>query len=279
MPPRLSQPANARQSPRPAETPGITSRDLTRLSFRIPQPLPPGRCPGLTNADEIAAADVYFHNAAWTVRGLRDFAAMLRLTSSSPRQADAMAQQAESLCRVLLETIDWCWAGPSPWPGAAANQPPCPDEGITASRGAGYANYRYWPELMGSGVLPAKRMRQLLRARLTSGGQFAGASRIRFHGEGRDVIDNWPIVGWFRHLASMGLGDELQIGLLGHILYHQAQDHLAAYESVTMPPGRRFSDYCLPCQLVVARSIQSLAPARSHLHTTPSEDKRGQGRS
>jgi hypothetical protein len=70
-----------------------------------------------------------------------------------------------------------------------------------------------------------------------------------------DWLDDWPL---FDHLAGLhryGFKNDLLLCLYGHIAYHQAEGHLTACEQFTFPPGREKAPYCLPAQLVAARTV------------------------
>jgi hypothetical protein len=75
-------------------------------------------------------------------------------------------------------------------------------------------------------------------------------------------LDDWPLADYLEGLWALGRAEDYRISLWGHVLYHQAEGHLTAYEQVTLPPGRRLADYCLPCQLVAARAVPRLSYAR-----------------
>ena len=125
---------------------------------------------------------------------------------------------------------------------------------VTASKAASYTNYRYWPELLSSGLLPVGMANRLVEARLSFGGQFCGMTRFR------DWLDDWPLADYLYGLWSLGRENDFLLSLYGHIAYHQAEGHLAAYEQVTFPPGRPRACYCLPSQLVAARAARLLVP-------------------
>ena len=113
-------------------------------------------------------------------------------------------------------------------------------------------NFRYWPELLSSGVLPRQWMRRVVNARLTGGGQFCGMTRFG------DCLDDWPLMNHLEGLWALGRRDDYRLCLWGHICHHQAEGHLTAYEAVAFPPGQKVSDYCLPCQLVAVRAARRL---------------------
>ncbi len=213
---------------------------------------------GVPEADERDLPATYFHNNAWMVRGLRDWADVLENRLGEKTQADQARRDAADLQAVLLEAIE------STWPADADDwwlQPTLEDltdpesgrpERITATRLGSYTNYRYWPELLSSGVLPENWMRRIVSARLIGGGQFCGVTRFE------DWLDDWPLMDWLEGLWALGKHDDFRLCVWGHIYYHQAEGHLTAYEQVTFPPGKKKADYCLPCQLVAVRAARRL---------------------
>ncbi|MBI5686150.1 MAG: hypothetical protein HZC54_13840 [Verrucomicrobia bacterium] len=199
---------------------------------------------GVPEADERKQTATYFHNNAWIVRGLEDWAALTKIKSP-----------AAELRKLLLDAIhqtwpkdanDW-WLSPTVEPAAR------PQGKITATRVGSYTNYRYWPELLSSRVLPRALAVRVVNARLCSGGQFCGMTRFANH------LDDWPLADYLDGLWSLGRKNDFLLSLYGHVAYHQAEGHLTAYEQVTLPPGKKAADYCLPCQLVAARAARVLA--------------------
>jgi len=201
---------------------------------------------------------VYFHNNAWIVRGLRDWAAL-----TEGNEAARARQHADELQRLLVaairdrwpkDEIDW-WLPPTvettlPFSGEIQR----PEPSVTANRIGKYTNYRYWIELLSSGVLPRELEDRVIRARLHGGGQFLGMTRLY-----KDRLDDWPLYHWLDALWRRGMKEDFRLSLWGHIFFHQAEGHLTAYEVVAMPPGKQDTPYCLPCQLVAVRAAAKLA--------------------
>ena len=120
-------------------------------------------------------------------------------------------------------------------------------DGVEAS----YTNYRYWPELLSSDILPADLANRLVDARLNGGGQFCGITRFM------DWLDDWPLADYLYGLWNLGRRKDFLLSLYGHISYHQCEGHLTAYEQFNFPgdpKGGKKADYCLPSQLVAARA-------------------------
>ena len=209
---------------------------------------------GVPEVDEREEVATYFHNNAWIVRGFEDWAYLLNQYLRRPNEAELFMQDANSLQQMLLNAIDATWTkDPNDWWLPPTVEPILRPEGqICASRIGSYTNYRYWPELLSSGVLPRERMLALVKARLIAGGQFLGMTRFMDH------LDDWPQMEYLEGLWQLGMYDDYRLSLWGHICYHQAKGHLTAYEQVTMPPGHKVANYCLPCQLVAVRAAHRL---------------------
>ena len=158
---------------------------------------------------------------------------------------------ASKLATRTLDTIESLWPrDPKAWwltPQVETTPPPA---SLTATTFASFTNYRYWPELLSSGLLPPELANGLVDARLSGGGQFCGMTRFQDH------LDDWPLADYLYGLAALGRKDDFLLSLYGHTAYHQAGDHLTAYEQVTLPPFKEMAPYCLPCQLLAARTAR-----------------------
>lgn len=229
---------------------------------------------GAPEADEHERPATYFHNNAWVARGLEDWAWLLD-HSGSGGEADAAGRDAASLKGLLLEAVeavwpretgDW-WLRPAvedlrdadhPGDKTGPAQPGAGETGadlsqpVTARCLGSYTNYRYWPELLSSGMLGRKWMERIVEARLRSGGQWCGCTRY-WH-----ILDNWPLAEYLDGLWQLGRRKDYLLSLWGHILFHQADGHLTAYEQMSLPPGEECAPYCLPCQLVAVRAARRI---------------------
>jgi len=214
-----------------------------------------GLISGVPEADTRKDTGEYFHNNAWVVKGLRQWAGLCERRKASPSVAIAAVRAAserlaQDTLRAVAETwpsdrTDW-WLPPKVGPTQRLSRL------VVGWRTASYTNYRYWPELLSSGLLPDNLAHRVVNARLSAGGQFCGMPRFADH------LDDWPLAEYLYGLWSLGRKNDFLLSLYGHIAYHQAQGHLTAYEQVTFPPGRKAADYCLPCQLVAARAARLL---------------------
>lgn len=232
---------------------GTLQRIAQQLIDRLHEHGEPGLAVGIPEADERAKPATYLHNNAWTARGLADWAALCDGVRRETQLARRLNDTAQQLAALVTAAADELW----PAPGTDWWLPPAPEyaarpECITATRDSSYASYRYWPELLSSGVLPAARMTQIVETRLSAGGQFAGTTRFM------EQLDDWPLMEYLDGLWQLGRRDDYLLSLWGHICFHQAAEHLTAYEQVTLPPGRPAADYCLPSQLVAVRAAARL---------------------
>ena len=208
-----------------------------------------GLIAGAPEADERAKVAVYFHNNAWAAKGLGRWA---DLCERRGRQGSAARDASHALAEDTLAAIERDWpTDETDWwllPRVERLERP---EFLTETRDSSYTNYRYWPELLSSGLLPPHMANRLVDARLTAGGQFCGMTRVM------DRLDDWPLADYLYGLWSLGRKDDFLLSLYGHVAYHHAEGHLTAYEQVAFPPGRERAPYCLPCQLVAARLLVS----------------------
>ncbi len=204
---------------------------------------------GSPEADTRNDTAEYFHNNAWVARGLLRWADLCERMGVFPSTPVAvMRQTADVLSRDTLQAIRETWPRDrSDWWLSPQVEPAERPAHLTATEKASYTNYRYWPELLSSGLLPPAMAHRLVAARVAGGGQFCGMTRFMEH------LDDWPLADYLYGLWSLGRRDDFLLSLYGHVAYHQAEGHLTAYEQVTLPPGQPKADYCLPCQLVAAR--------------------------
>ena len=225
-----------------------------------------GLIAGSPEDDERKKVGKYFHNNAWAAKGLVRWAELCRQEDASPTTApEAVLEIADALASDSMDAIqrtwpddpeDW-WLPPQVEPlGSPIALAYTPETGLTKPDGiqriASYTNYRYWPELLSSGLLPEDMANRVVEARLHAGGQFCGMTRFA------NWLDDWPLADYLYGLWQLGRKNDFLLSLFGHVAYHQAEDHLTAYEQVTFPPGAMKAPYCLPCQLVAARAARLL---------------------
>jgi len=213
-----------------------------------------GLIPGIPEADESGAPGRYFHNNAWAARGLTSWAELCsRLGAEAGGRVDESRQKAAALAEDTLAAISRTWpAEGGDWWLPPRVEPAERPDSLTATRLASYTNYRYYPELLSSGMLPEPWANRLVDTRLSAGGQLLGMTRFA------GWLDDWPLADYLYGVWNLGRRDDFLRSLFGHVAFHQAEGHLTAYEQVTFWPGRQKAPYCLPCQLVAARAARLL---------------------
>ncbi|MHC4538425.1 MAG: hypothetical protein ACYS74_01425 [Planctomycetota bacterium] len=213
-----------------------------------------GLISGVPEADTRTDIGKYFHNNAWASKGLQRWAELCERRRATPTTTiPTIRKVSTALARDTLRAIQTTWPDdPSDWWLPPRVEPLARPTCLTGTREASYTNYRYWPELLSSGLLPHNMANRIVNARLSAGGQFCGMTRFL------ERLDDWPLTDYLYGIWSLGRKSDFLLSLYGHIAYHQAEGHLTAYEQVTFPPGRKVADYCLPCQLVAARAARLL---------------------
>lgn len=214
-----------------------------------------GLIPGVPEADKWDTPGRFFHNNAWAAKGIGQWADLCERQKAHPATATAtMRKVCSKLAQDTLRAIERTWpADPDDWwLSPQVEGVPKPAKLTQGWELGSYTNYRYWPELLSSGLLPPPMANRVVNARLTGGGQFCGMSRFG------NFLDDWPMFDYLDGLWALGRKNDFLLSLYGHIAYHQAEGHLTAYESVTFPPGKVNSDYCLPSQLIAARAARRL---------------------
>jgi len=216
---------------------------------------------GCPEADIKKSGDgTYFHNNAWAVKGLRRWADLCeRLAASPTTEIRVVRGTADALAADTLAAIGRTWPeDPNDWWLPPQTEPVQRPACLTATQTSSYTNYRYWPELLSSDLLPDEMANRVVDSRLSAGGQFCGMTRFA------TVLDDWPLADYLYGLWALGRKRDFLLSLYGHVAYHQAEGHLTAYESVTLPnrpqqrPFRENAAYCLPSQLVPVRAARLL---------------------
>lgn len=209
-----------------------------------------GLISGVPEADTRKETGKYFHNNAWVVMGLQRWADLCERQKATPATPITMIRKtSKELAQDTLHAIRNTWPeDPADWWLPPRLESPERPTCLTETLEVSYTNYRYWPELLSSGLLPPAMANRIVDARLSAGGQFCGMTRFFDH------LDDWPLADYLYSLWFLGRRNDFLLSLYGHIAYHQADGHLTAYEQVSFPPGKKVAEYCLPCQLVAARA-------------------------
>jgi len=127
---------------------------------------------------------------------------------------------------------------------------------FTESRDVNYANYRYYPEMLGSGVMEREDALKIVEARETLGGEVNGMTILGWPGYAH-CFDNWPIAAYARGLLELEERGRFMKLMAGHFKTYQSPDTYMAYENVTWAGESRYAhaDWCIPAQLVFPRML------------------------
>jgi len=221
---------------------GIARDTLAAIARTWPQPRAAGSCPSPGTRPDAGAGPL--NGAAAPQERPRSLGLSWPNAAGVPRSKSSRWIQAPAGQEKRGFPEDW-WLPPQVEPVARP-------EFLTASTLGSYTNYRYWPELLSSGLLPSGLADRVVASRLRAGGQFCGMTRL---GSG---LDDWPLAEYLTGLQHLGRREDFLLSLYGHVAYHQAGGHLTAYEQISAPPCRERAPYCLPAQLVAARAARLL---------------------
>jgi len=220
------------------------------------KPSPPnlGLLWGAAEADTYEDKRFYFSGNAWCWRGLEEMGSLLTdegQTSGDLRLArlgKSLLAQAAPLRADILAALHASFqpsAIPPFLPPVAGEVTPFGR--MTENDFASYTNYRYWPEMLSAGILPADLRDAVIDYRAAHGGEVAATTRLE------DGLDDWPYANYAWGLLEAGQIDHYLQGFFGHAAFHQTPGTFTAYESVAIKgtEAREYSsDYCVPAQLV-----------------------------
>jgi hypothetical protein len=204
-----------------------------------------GLIAGVPEADTRNQIDIYFHNNAWCWRGLKDIMSVLGRLDMEER-CDVFR---EAIINMIEEVADK-ESEPVFYPPVARKMKPF--KTMTQDALASYTNYRYWPELLSSGILSREQMNAITKYRIVHGGEVNGMTHFA------NQADNWPIAEYGMALLEMGKTDEFYRLLFSHLAGHQTRQTWTAYEQVSLegkPCRKAVADYCVPVQLVAPRLL------------------------
>ncbi|MCL2741691.1 MAG: hypothetical protein FWE70_06230 [Oscillospiraceae bacterium] len=210
-------------------------------------------------ADNHSEVHAYAGNNLWAVRGLRALAGMAgRLGYAC---APNIAGRAEALWHDLRSALD-DERVPSPYGDLVPFRLGYPTLPISLSAGpynigdgryAGpggaqggqslhentYANYRYYAEMLSSGLLRKGECDAIEAMRGALGGRLLGMTRLFGH------LDDWPADNYARHYLESDVKDGYALLYFSHILFHGNLDTGVYYEQVTADGAAVAAD-CVP---------------------------------
>ena len=124
---------------------------------------------GSPEADTHKDTGKYFHNNGWVAKGLRRWADLCERRSARPTTAiPTVRKVVQDLAGDTLQAIQRTWpADPADWWLPPQVEPLKRPARLTGAWDvASYTNYRYWPELLSSGLLPPDQAHRVVEARL-----------------------------------------------------------------------------------------------------------------
>jgi len=215
---------------------------------------------GSAEADTREDKRLYFAGDAWCWQGLFQFGELLVDEGQRPGEGalrqfgEGLLGQAATFRRNVLAALGQAMredTTPPFLPPAAGVEKPF--ERMTESTLASYTNYRYWPEMLSSGMLPSDMRDAIIAYRTSHGGEVAATTRFE------DFMDDWPFAHYAWGLLEAGQREHYLLGFFGHLAFHQTPGTFTAYESVAIKGDRKrdySSDYCVPSQLVVPQLLR-----------------------
>ena len=105
-----------------------------------------------------------------------------------------------------------------------------------------YANYRYYPEVLSTMLLPDNLAEGLFNMRERLGGNLLGMTRFR------SWIDNWPVLNYARYLIETGRIDKYLLLLYSHTQHHGHPELMCYYEQIKLF-GKVSAHDCVPSLL------------------------------
>jgi hypothetical protein len=115
-----------------------------------------------------------------------------------------------------------------------------------------YSNYRFYPEMLSSGIISDELSRKIIDYRSSHGGEFIGLTMFKLGDE--QFLDDWPIYHQLRGLLETDRRKKFLMTLYAHMAHHQARNTFFAPESTSI--DRLDSIHCVPAQLTVPQALR-----------------------
>ena len=220
-----------------------------------------GLIKGLPEADlhESGPYDYFYSGDAWCWRGLLEMSRVLQAAGKKTRdenltrQGDRLAKEAQAYARDIRRSVANCivWDSEPPFlPAIAGHKKPY--RFLTESRVASYINYRFYPELLGAGVLSPEQASLVIKFREERGGELLGMTRF-MHG-----IDDWPVARYAHALLELDRVEKLLLLYYSHLAHSQFRGTFTDYEALPLhtsgePVRKNWSYFCVCVQAVIPR--------------------------
>jgi len=228
-------------------------RYLLRLHNPVISRLEQGLIIGSPEADTRRDVGAFFHNNAFVWRAFEQWSRAMVVLGRQETEMEARRHARE--LKASIETATNLYRGND---GLIPSRIDKKENfnSFTESREAAYANYRYYPELLESGILSADDAYSIIKAREEKNGEVCGMTHMGYDNK-EHHFDNWPLASYARGLIELEDKQRFMNIFISHILHHQSRDTFTAYEQVTASgdPRRAYADWCVPCQLVLPRML------------------------
>lgn len=227
--------------------------NLARRHNPVSSQLVLGLIPGAPEADERKNPGTYFHNNAFAWRGFLEWGKAMERLGEKETEIEAKRNAME-----LKRDIDEAILSFRHQDGLIPSRIDKEENFRTfaGSREAAYANYRYYPELLETGLLSESDAYAIIRAREEMNGEVCGMTYLMY-GKKEPRFDDWPLASYVRGLLELADKERFMKIFACHALFHQTQDTFTAYEQVSekREPRLAVADWCIPCQLVLPRML------------------------
>ncbi len=228
-------------------------------------------------ADSNTRVHAYINNNLWCVHGFGALADLLDRLGCEAAEGDAFRQYADELYEAVLAVLEkdglyderfgylppfrfGYTAAPATLSGCRDTFFPMNEEEYAGyarwidMREQGesgqeytencYANYRYYPEMLGAMLLPREFAQGTAALRRNLGGEVLCMTRFMNH------LDDWPVLHYARFLLETGDTDRFLTLLYAHACHHGRPDLLCYYEQVGIT-GKVMAEDCVPSLLTV----------------------------
>lgn len=223
---------------------GAYARALKHRIMQTPVDAEYGLLIGSPEADERSDRGVFAHNNAQAAAGL---------IAAGENFGNVLAERLVNGLRIHRQKCGFL-----PWRLDDVLSEP---ENFYDERKTSYANYRYYPELLESGLLPLTMEEEIIALRLKHNGEECGITTMR-NGRSDGVpgayhYDDWTL--WSIAAADFRSGrvERFNAAWQGHLALHTSPDTLMCYEQVNAfgSPRRPYADFCVPSQLTLPRLL------------------------
>lgn len=213
-----------------------------------------GLLSGSAEADTASHQDYFLSGNVWCWRGLAETGAAFvslgrkKADDALARRGQQLLEQAKDFREDILRAVERSVVnvGQEKYlpPIVGLKQPPF--QTMTQDRLASYTNYRYWPESLPAGCLPAQFDRMILDYRAAHGGELLAMTRFSGH------LDDWPFYHQAYGLLAQDRVAAYLLGYYAHVAHHQTAGTFTAFEQVPIVgegSRREMADHCVPAQL------------------------------